>query len=225
MLTIFAAGFGDPCLGCSGAACDVCGGKVQCRFLAFDRVLDTQASCLRGADGQCDRSQLVCSTPLGATLRGNIVSLEPFFVAVSVSTNGQQFFPVKGSGAAFNVNDPACTDTLSVNCAFKFKYYEQPIIASITPSLTAGDGNGRVTITGSNFLNVNDLRCRFGDKVKALPIPHRNRVAFARGQEMKGRNSATKGRVVCMPTSNSPEQELTILSSAGWDQGVSVGLN
>lgn len=165
MITVFAAGFGDPCIGCSGAECETCGEKVKCRFLAFDRILDTPATCLRGEDGQCDRSQLVCPTPLGKVLRGNIVSLEPFFVAVSVSTNGQQFFPVKVSGAPFNVNDPKCTDTRSVNCAFKFKYYENPIITSITPSITAGDGNGRVTITGSNFLNVNDLRCRFGDKV------------------------------------------------------------
>ena len=32
-------------------------------------------------------------TPYGRDLRGNLVSLDPFFVAVSVSINDQQFFP------------------------------------------------------------------------------------------------------------------------------------
>jgi hypothetical protein len=163
LITVFASGFGDPCLGCkTPEECQACQRLLVCRFMAFDRVVNVPARCLLLPDGTCDRSQLVCETPLGRPLRGNIVSLDPFNVAVSVSINSQQFFPVKITGAPYNVNDVRCTEGVSADCVFLFRYYEQPVIVSVHPSIIPGDGRGRVTVTGTNFLNVNDIRCRFG---------------------------------------------------------------
>ena len=169
-VTIHALGFHDPCTGCeSRSDCSTCGGLLKCKYQAFDRVEYTDAECIKLAGGLCDPTRIKCLSPVGRVLRGNIVSLDPFYVSLSVSINNQQFFPLNPASEPpnepYNVYDPQCTGSRTSGCAFFFKFYELPILFSVYPTAIGGNGGGRLTITGTNFLNENELRCRYGSVV------------------------------------------------------------
>ena len=164
-ITIESSGFHDPCQGCLDRKdCNSCSSLVVCKFQAFFRVEYTAGQCVKSLRGDaCTPNRILCSTPPGKVLRGNIVSLDVFYVAVSVSVNKQQFFPINlVDNEPYNVYHPPCLGSDITECAFLFKFYEIPVLTSVFPQAISGDGGGRITVTGSNFLNENGLRCRYG---------------------------------------------------------------
>ena len=162
-VTIKAGGFHDPCTGCSGRNdCATCGKLVKCKYQAFSRVEYTAGECVKNSAGTCDPTQIKCLSPAGRILRGNVVSLDPFFVSLSVSINDQQFFPINlANNEPYNVYDPQCTGGRTTGCAFFYKFYENPILNTIYPTVIGGNGGGRITVTGVSFLNENEVRCRY----------------------------------------------------------------
>ena len=163
-VTVESLGFHDPCVNCLlRGDCDSCGGLVVCQFLRQNRVQFTSGACVRDNDGVCDPKLIRCPVPEGRALRANVVSLEPFYIALSVSVDNQTFFPFNlDARAPYNVFDPPCQDDQTTGCSFLFKFYEIPILTSVFPTAIPGNGGGRVTVTGVNFLNENGLRCRYG---------------------------------------------------------------
>ena len=164
VVTVTASGFHDPCVNCVDRKdCDTCGELVVCKFQAFNRVEYTPGQCIKVAEDACDGIHILCPAPVGRVLRGNVVSLDPFYVALSVSVNNQQFFPNNALlNEPYNVYDPACLGSRTTACAFLFKFFELPILTSVFPTAVPGNGGGRVTVVGINFLNENGLRCRYG---------------------------------------------------------------
>ena len=162
-VTIQALGFHDPCVGCTSRSdCGTCGKLIKCKFQAFDRAEYTDGECVKTSAGVCDPTTIRCFSPPGRILRGNVVSLDPFYVALSVSTNNQQFFPINTADhQPYNVDDDQCTGDRKTGCAFFFKYYEAPLVVNVYPTVMSGNGGGRLTVTGVNFLNENHLRCRY----------------------------------------------------------------
>ena len=163
-VTIRAGGFHDPCTGCSERNdCATCGNLVKCKYQAFTRVEYTAGECVKNSEGICDATRIKCLSPTGRILRGNVVSLDPFLVALSVSVNDQQFFPINlANNEPYNVYDPQCTGSRTTGCAFLYKFYENPILNTVYPAVIGGNGGGRITVTGVSFLNENEVRCRYG---------------------------------------------------------------
>jgi len=144
VVTVQSSGFHDPCLGClERNDCHSCGSLVKCNFQAFNRIEHTVGTCVKIDADNCDPTLLLCPSPVGRILRGNIVSLDPFYVALSVSVNDQQFFPINlADNQPYNVYDPPCLGLRTTGCAFLFKFHELPILTSIFPTAVSGNGGG-----------------------------------------------------------------------------------
>jgi len=164
LVTVEAQGFHDPCEGCMERQdCAACGDLIVCKFQAFNRVEHRRGECVRNAEGACNPNKILCPSPMAKSLRGNIVSLDPFYVALSVSLNNQNFFPMNPEdNEPYNVYHPPCLGSRTTGCAFLFKFYEIPQLISVFPTAIPGNGGGRITISGRNLLNENGLSCRFG---------------------------------------------------------------
>ena len=164
-VTVESSGFLDPCIGCADRNdCETCGSLVVCKFQAFNRIEFVPGECVKVAADACDPTRILCPSPVGRVLRGNVVSLAPFYVALSVSVNNQQFFPLNlEDNEPYNVYAPPCLGSRTTECAFLYKFYELPILTRVFPTAVGGNGGGRVTVVGINFLNENGLRCRYGN--------------------------------------------------------------
>jgi len=164
-VTVEALGFHDPCIGCEERQdCDTCGLLVRCKFQAFTRIEYTQGACIKTSSGACDRTRIKCVSPNSSILRGNVVSLYPFYLAISVTVNNQQYFPINlaADNEPYNVYDFQCTESRTIGCAFFYKFYELPILFSVYLTAIGGNGGGFLTVTGAKFLNENELRCQYG---------------------------------------------------------------
>ena len=234
-VTITSEGFHDPCQGCEAiGSCTDCGNLVRCRFQSFDIVEYSSAQCVRLADGTCDPIRIACETPYGRDLRGNLVSLDPFFVAVSVSINDQQYFPLHPETMQpYNVFDDACLPpTVTTGCAFRFKFFEVPRISSVYPTAAPGTGGGRITLTGVNFLNENTIRCQFGLKQGAPACTSGATGTFepclapgcCQGAETTSAVFISSNKVIC-PTIDltGPDGETPLLTRVGLTLGGSGG--
>ena len=174
VITVYAEGLVDPCLNCvSIGNCNTCLQLTTCRFARTTPsstvyVSYSAGSCVKLSDGSCDSSQIVCAVPDGNYFRDVNSILTVFQVSVSVSVNQQQFFPMNANGNPYDgTTMPGCARSQGVttNCALYFMYYLLPIVTDVYPRAVSGDGGGRVTVTGSNFINLNQLTCVFGDAV------------------------------------------------------------
>jgi hypothetical protein len=164
-VTVESLGFLDPCIGClQRKDCVTCGSLVMCKFQAFNRIEFVRGECVKVAEDVCDPTRIICPSPVGKVLRGNVVSLAPFYVSLSVSVNNQQFFPLNlVDNQPYNVFAPPCLGSRTTECTFLYKFFELPILSSVFPTAVGGNGGGRVTVVGTNFLNENGLQCRYGN--------------------------------------------------------------
>ena len=172
LITVFAEGFVDPCINCTlNGNCATCKQLTVCRFsrnTPSSMIYTTYSTgvCPELPDGTCDSSRIICIAPDGNNFRDVNSILTVFEVTVSVSVNNQQFFPADAQGNPYDSTSvPSCSGTegTTSNCALFFMYYLSPLVTDVYPRAAPGNGGGRVTVTGSNFINLNPLTCVFGD--------------------------------------------------------------
>ncbi len=171
VITIFSEGFVDPCANCvHNGNCQTCDQLTVCRFVRTTPsskvfLATTAGACSKLADGSCDRTRISCVVPNGNNFRDVNSFLTVFEVSVSVSINNQQFYPMGVNGKPYDsASVQSCSPNQGIiyNCAFRFMYYVMPLVTGVHPRAVSGDGGGRITVSGSNFINLNQLTCVFG---------------------------------------------------------------